>query len=130
VRAFEVPVEKIRVFEEPEPTLGYDPELPREAQMLTDMAWFPLEAQARVVGVSEFTLDRKADHFDSAGMTNLFATDEPSPDGQHLLPADIGYCILALKAEYPAFHPHEIAEICRRDACRVSHKTVQRVLDT
>jgi hypothetical protein len=67
--------------------------------------------------------------FDAAGMANLFATDERSPDGQHLLPADIGYRILAHKAEYPAFHPQEIAEICRRDACRVSHKTVQRVLD-
>jgi hypothetical protein len=33
----------VAIADEQEPTLGYDPELPREAQMLTDMAWFPLE---------------------------------------------------------------------------------------
>jgi hypothetical protein len=56
---------------------------------------------------------------------------ERSPNDRRLLPADIRQRILALKAEYPAFRPHEIAEICRRrDDCRVSHKTVQRVLDT
>ena len=88
-------------------------------------------ARARVVGVSERTLDRKADRFDAAGMASLFDTAERSPDDRRLLPADIRYRILALKAEYPALRPHEIAEICRRrDDCRVSHKTVQRVLDS
>jgi hypothetical protein len=39
--------------------------------------------------------------------------------------------VLALKAEYPAFHPHEIAAICRhRDDCRIHHNTVQRILAT
>jgi 8-oxo-dGTP diphosphatase len=33
----------VAITAEQEPTLGYDPELPREAQMLTDLAWFPLE---------------------------------------------------------------------------------------
>jgi putative transposase len=89
------------------------------------------EARARTVGVSERTLDRKADRFDAEGMASLFETNKRSPDDRRLLPADIRYRILALKAEYPAFRPHEIAEICRRrDDCRVSHKTVQRVLDT
>lgn len=64
-------------------------------------------------------------------MASLFAHEERSPDDRRLLPADIRYHILALKAEYPAFQPHGIAEICRRrDDCRASHKTVQRVLDT
>jgi transposase len=88
-------------------------------------------ARAEVVGVSERTLDRKADRFDAAGMASLFDTAERAPDDRRLLPADIRRRILALKAEYPAFRPHEIAEICRRrDDCRVSHKTVQRVLET
>ena len=53
-----------------------------------------------------------------------------APQGnRRRLPADIRHRILALKAEYPAFRPHEIAEICRRrDDCRVSHMTVQRLL--
>ena len=62
-------------------------------------------------------------------MASLFPTTEHSPDDRRRLPADIRHRILALKAEYPAFRPHEIAEICRRrDDCRVSHKTVQRIL--
>lgn len=87
--------------------------------------------RARSVGVSERTLDRKADRFDAEGMASLFDSHERSPTDRRLLPADIRYRILALKAAYPDFRPHEIAEICRRrDDCRVSHKTVQRVLDT
>ncbi len=85
--------------------------------------------RAEVTGVSDRTLDRKADRFDAEGMTSLFPTDVRSPDDHRRLPDDIRFRILALKAEYPAFRPHEIAEICRRrDDCRVSHKTVQRIL--
>ncbi len=85
--------------------------------------------RAEATGVSDRTLDRKADHFDAEGMASFFPTTGPSPDDQRRLPADIRYRILTLKAEYPAFRSHEIAEICRRrDDCRVSHKTVQRVL--
>ena len=62
-------------------------------------------------------------------MASLFPTTAVSSTDRRRLPADIRYRILALKAEYPAFRPHEIAEICRRrDDCRVSHKTVQRLL--
>jgi len=85
--------------------------------------------RATATGVSERTLDRKADRFDAEGMASLFATTDPSPDDRRRLPADIRHRILALKAEYPAFRPHEIAAICRRrDDCRVSHMTVQRLL--
>ena len=85
--------------------------------------------RAEAIGVSERTLDRKADRFEAEGMARLFPSDVRSPEDRRRLPADIRYRILALKAEYPAFRPHEIAEICRRrDDCRVSHKTVQLVL--
>ena len=87
--------------------------------------------RATVTGVSERTLDRKADRFDAAGMASLFDATQQHAAAQdrRSLPADIRQRILTLKAEYPAFRPHEIAEICRRrDDCRVSHKTVQRVL--
>jgi putative transposase len=85
--------------------------------------------RAEATGVSDRTLDRKADRFDAEGMASLFPTTGPSSDDQRRLPADIRHRILTLKAEYPVFRPHEIAEICRRrDDCRVSHKTVQRVL--
>src|SRR5437868_2540154 len=33
----------VLVDERHEPRLGYDPELPRDGQMLTAVAWFPLE---------------------------------------------------------------------------------------
>jgi putative transposase len=89
------------------------------------------ERRARAVGVSERTLDRKADRFDAEGMASLFDDDRRSPGDRRVLSADIRHRILTLKAAYPAFRPHEIAEICRRrDDCRVSHKTVARVLDT
>ena len=85
--------------------------------------------RAEATGVSDRTLDRRADRFDVEGMASLFSTTEASPTDRRRLPADIRWRILALKAEYPPFRPHEIAEICRRrDDCRVSHKTVQRVL--
>jgi transposase len=89
------------------------------------------EERARATGVSERTLERKADRFDAAGMASLFDSDEPSAHDRRFLPADIRHRILSLKAEYPAFRPNEIAEICRRrDDCRVTHTTVQRVLAT
>jgi len=70
--------------------------------------------RAEATGVSDRTLDRKADRFDAEGMTRLFPTPAHSLEDRRRLPADIRHRILALKAEYPAFRPHEIAEICRR----------------
>jgi len=89
------------------------------------------EERARATGVSERTLERKADRFDAVGMASLFDTDTRAAGDRRLVPADIRHRIVSLKAEYPAFRPHEIAEICRRrDDCRIDHKTVQRVLAT
>jgi hypothetical protein len=85
--------------------------------------------RSRGTGVSERTLERKADRFDAQGMVSLFDPETPAPDDRRRVPADIRHRILSLNAEYAAFRPHEIAEICRRrDDCRVDHKTVQRVL--
>jgi len=85
--------------------------------------------RAQLTGVSERTLGRKADRFDAEGMTSLFPNPAQGDDDRRRVPADLRYRILALKAEYPSFRPHEIAAICRRrDDCRVSHKTVQRIL--
>src|SRR3712207_944566 len=55
--------------------------------------------RAQATGVSDRTLDRKADRFDAEGMASLFPT-RARADGDRR----------------------------RRDDCRVSHKTVQRVL--
>src|SRR5215211_1685986 len=85
--------------------------------------------RAEATGVSERTLDRKADRFDAEGMTSLFPNAARADDDRRRVPADLRHRILALKAEYPAFRPHEIAAICRRrDDCRISHKTAQRIL--
>jgi hypothetical protein len=47
------------------------------------------------------------------------------------VPADIRQRVPALKAEYPALRPHELAAICRRrDDCRIHHSTVERLLAT
>lgn len=88
-------------------------------------------ARADATGVSDRTLDCKADRFDAEGMASLFPPATPALGDRRHIPADIRHRILALKAEHPAFRPHEIAAICRRrDDCRVSHKTVARVLAT
>ncbi len=85
--------------------------------------------RAQATGVSERTLDRKADRFDAEGMASLFPHGTRGEDDRRRVPADLRHRILALKAEYPPFRPHEIAAICRRrDDCRVGHKTVQRIL--
>jgi transposase InsO family protein len=100
-------------------------------EVLRPMVLFGQTAAARAeeTGIADRTLERKADRFDAEGMASLFADTTPSPQDRRFLPADIRHRILSLKAEYPVFRPHEIAAICRRrDDCRVSHKTVQRVL--
>ncbi len=86
---------------------------------------------AAATGVAERTLRRKADCFDAEGMASLFeAPPSPAPTDRRRVPTHIRRRILSLKAEYPAFRPHEIAAICRRrNDCRVDHKTVQRILE-
>jgi hypothetical protein len=89
----------------------------------------PAAERAQVTGVSERTLGRQADRFDAEGMAGLFPHAARGDDDRRRIPADLRHRILALKAEYPPFRPHEIAGICRRrDDCRVGHKTVQRIL--
>jgi putative transposase len=87
--------------------------------------------RARATGTPERTLRRKADRFDAEGMTSLLdPKPEIAPTDRRRVPATIRQRILALKAEYPAFRPRELAEICRRrHDCRVDHKTVQRILE-
>src|SRR5918998_46837 len=85
--------------------------------------------RAEATGVSERTLDRKADRFDAEGMASLFPHAARADDDRRRVPAAPGPGFRAVKPEYPPFRPHEIAAICRRrDDCRVGHKTVQRIL--
>src|ERR671934_3107286 len=65
-------------------------------EMLRPIVLFgqPSSARARIVGVSERTLDRKADRFDAEGMASLFPREERSADDRRLLPSDIRYRIL------------------------------------
>jgi hypothetical protein len=87
--------------------------------------------RAVTTGIAERTLARKADLFDAVGMARLFPEPKRSPEDRRHVPADIRQRVLALKAAYPAFHPQEIAAICRRrDDCRIHHSTVQRILTT
>lgn len=99
--------------------------------------------RARETGHSRRTLHRKAERFDTLGMTSLFA---PSPAStpmalalqsaaahQHQrranLPTPMRQAIVDLKAIYPAFTLREIATICYIQFGRKpSHHTVQRIL--
>src|SRR5689334_2232363 len=58
--------------------------------------------RSRGTGVSERTLERKADRFDAQGMVSLFDPETPAPDDRRRVPADIRHRILSLKAEYAA----------------------------
>src|SRR3712207_7776224 len=69
--------------------------------------------RAQATGVSDRTLDRKADRFDAEGMASLFPTRARADWDRRRVPAELRHRILALKAEYPPFRPHEIAEIGR-----------------
>lgn len=85
--------------------------------------------RAQETGIAERTLERRADLFDAVGMSSLFPEPTRSPEDRRQVPAEIRQQVLALKAEYPAFRPHEIAAILRRrDDCRIHHNTVQRIL--
>ena len=83
--------------------------------------------RAKQTGVPERTLRRKADRFDAEGMTSLFPSTKSAT--HRILPPVIRRAIAELKAEYPAFRPHELARICyARFARRPSPHTVKRVL--
>lgn len=84
-------------------------------------------ARARQTGTPERTLYRQAARFAKEGMTSLFA---PAKVERHrTLPERIRRHILTLKAEHPAFSPHEIARICQiRFDRRPSPHTIKRIL--
>jgi transposase len=91
----------------------------------------PSASRAQETGTAERTVYRKAAQFEAQGMASLFQ-QEPKDRGQEKsrsLPPDMRQLIVDLKAEYPAFRPHEIAVICfLRFGRKPSHHTVQRVL--
>ena len=66
-------------------------------------------------GVSPRTIYYRANLFDQAGMASLLPLEPPPPVpalNKRTLPPDIRQEIVDLHAQYPAFHPHEIATIC------------------
>jgi putative transposase len=66
-------------------------------------------------GVSPRTIYYRANLFDQAGMASLLPPEPPPPVpklDKRTLPPDIRQEIVDLYAQYPAFHPHEIATIC------------------
>jgi transposase len=83
--------------------------------------------RAKETGAAARTIYRKVHRFDRLGMLGLF-TEEPSHDDR-LLPPTIRRAIVELKAEHPAFRPHELATICfiRFDRRPSSH-TIRRIL--
>jgi len=83
--------------------------------------------RARQTGAPQRTLYRQAARFATEGMASLFAP--PKVERHRTLPTEMQHAILALKAEHPAFRPHEIATICGvRFGRRPSHHTVRRIL--
>jgi putative transposase len=87
-------------------------------------------SRAKETGVSERTLHYQADLFERFGMVSLFpkAAASPSDPGQRL-PPEMRQLIVDLKAEHPAFRPHEIARICYvRFGRKPSDHTVKRIL--
>ena len=84
--------------------------------------------RAQQTGMPARTIARKATRFDTLGMQGLFETEEAA-DSKRLLPAYIRRAIAELQAEYPAFHPYELARICYvRFGHRPGARTIKRVL--
>jgi transposase len=100
----------------------------RAYELLRPVVLFGLSPgeRARQTGTAERTLYRQAGRFESQGMASLFA---PVPTRRHRLPDEMRQAIIQLKAEYPAFRPHELATICAtRFGRRPSPHTVKRLL--
>ncbi len=83
--------------------------------------------RAKETGAAERTLYRQADRFDQLGLSSLFT---PAKVERHRrIPQEIREHLLALKAEHPAFHARELADIgFVRFGRRLSHHTVKRIL--
>jgi len=66
-------------------------------------------------GMSPRTIYYQANLFDQAGMASLLPPEPPpsiSKQDKRELPPPMRQEIIDLRAEYPAFHPHELATIC------------------
>lgn len=66
-------------------------------------------------GMSPRTIYYRANLFDQAVMASLLPAEPPPPVpklDKRSLPPDVRQEIVDLHAQYPAFHPHEIATIC------------------
>ncbi len=86
-----------------------------------------IAARAGETGTPERTLYRRVARFDAEGMASLFPP--PKMAKHRRLPDAIRQHLRTLKAEYPAFHVHEIATICEvRFGHRPSPHTVKRIL--
>ena len=82
--------------------------------------------RARETGAPQSTLYRNVARFETEGMRSLFA---PTREQRRHLPEEIRQAIVALKAEYPPFRPHQIATICEvRFGRRPGARTIKRVL--
>lgn len=83
--------------------------------------------RAEETGVSERTLQRRIQSFETEGMEGLFEAETAK---RRRLPPNIRRLVVDLKAEYPPFTLHEIARVV--GACfgrRVDVRSVRRVLD-
>src|SRR2546423_1583819 len=85
--------------------------------------------RARQTGLAARSLYRMVECFDRLGMANLFAPIEEAPRrGPSLSPA-LRQLIVDPKAEYPALHLRESAQMCYvKEGRRPSPGTIQRVL--
>jgi len=88
--------------------------------------------RAQETGAAARTLYRKADRFDAFGMVSLFPDfREPKELDRRTLPPYLRQVLVDLKAQYPAFRPHELATICYvASGRRPSPHTVKRILAT
>ncbi len=85
--------------------------------------------RARQTGVPARSLYRMVERFDRLGMASLFVPIEEAPRrGPSLSPA-LRQLIVDRKAEYPALHLRELAQMCYiKEGRRPSRGTIQRVL--
>lgn len=87
---------------------------------------------AAETGMSQRTIYYRANLFDAAGMASLLPAEPPPPipkQDKRALPPPIRQEIVDLRAEYPAFRPHEIATICFvKFGRRPSPQTIKLIL--
>jgi len=87
-------------------------------------------ARAQDTGLPERTIYRQAERFAAQGLLGLLVAEPPPPDdNRRNLPRDLRQAIVDLHAQYPAFHPRDIAIICHtRFDRQPSPHTIKRVI--